>query len=465
MHDHWRNLAVGIIVLFALWSAPIGHSATPKNTVPSMLPDLRIRFVTVSNEEASIVVENTGGVASKSTDVWLMWFAGSRALSSSAAVPLPVIPGLTQSIVAIPLEGSAEASKILREPPKGGTRVRLYLDGSRTVKEADENNNDFYLERSALPSSADEPPAQPMIDVSLWLQVPQSVSAQPVNLSQFFRNLLAFIRLDQRPLTAFAGLPEAFVGVDVRANLLVKNTGTVDANGIRLEFTCPRGSSEQSIMVGGKSAARSAGGAVALGNLAPSASSHVILTCRIGQSAAKTILRWQATARINSVKKPFYSPERLIAIKALPVEKMQTAADAEAPSVDLQMDGVGFDPFVDVIAGDRLPFTARFSGIVKNRGRAPAGPTRARLRVDIAADGQWDIVPGFTDIGPLAPDAYQLTQWTVDWKAPVGRYAFEVCSDAGNAQRETDERNNCALEYFNLIVGQEPSFEEELIDE
>jgi len=75
----------------------------------------------------------------------------------SAAVSLPDIPSLSTVVVSVSLDTQieqTEAARILQDPPKDGTRLRIYLDGSRRVTEDNEDNNEAFFDRAALPKLA-----------------------------------------------------------------------------------------------------------------------------------------------------------------------------------------------------------------------------------------------------------------------------------------------------------------------
>lgn len=149
-----KNPPAGSTALLALIDPEnkLKESNEDNNTARIVLgqADLIVDAFTVANNELYLQIKNTGTVASEATDVWLMWFAGSRALSSSAAIDLPTVKPGGFGFVRIPFDGKTEAANILREPPKDGTKLRIYLDGSRKVEEVDENNNDMLLDRAKL---------------------------------------------------------------------------------------------------------------------------------------------------------------------------------------------------------------------------------------------------------------------------------------------------------------------------
>ncbi len=156
-------------------------------------PDLVLGKVEVKDGALQIEVKNGGGVPSVATDIWLMWFAESRTLSSSAAVDLPAMAAEAVTIVTVPLDGQSEASKILREPPAEATRLRIFLDGSRKVEEVNEQNNDTLFDRAGLPKAqAPEPKLELALSVEI---VRQNATANKVSSFASGGLLLAFSAL------------------------------------------------------------------------------------------------------------------------------------------------------------------------------------------------------------------------------------------------------------------------------
>ncbi|MBI4135619.1 hypothetical protein HY477_02700 [Candidatus Uhrbacteria bacterium] len=131
-------------------------------------PDLLPGKVEVRDGALQIEVKNGGVAQNAATDIWLMWFSGSRSLPSSAAVDLPAIASGASLTVSVPFDGKTEASNILREPPKDGTRVRIYLDGSRKVEEANEQNNDTFFDRAGLPKAQ---VLEPKLELGLSVEI------------------------------------------------------------------------------------------------------------------------------------------------------------------------------------------------------------------------------------------------------------------------------------------------------
>lgn len=153
-------------------------------------PDLMIGTAEVKDGSLNIAARNVGDEATIPTDIWLMWFAGSKALFSSAAVDLPGIVGRAETVVAVPLDGKTEASQILSDPPKDATRLRIYLDGSRKVKEANEDNNDILFDRTKLPVAAQKPELTLSLAIDI---IPKAQAAASTSATAGF--ILAFAAL------------------------------------------------------------------------------------------------------------------------------------------------------------------------------------------------------------------------------------------------------------------------------
>ncbi|MBI2035215.1 MAG: hypothetical protein HYT12_00850 [Candidatus Liptonbacteria bacterium] len=103
------------------------------------------------------------------------------------------------------------------------------------------------------------------------------------------------------------------------------------------------------------------------------------------------------------------------------------------------------------VAGDSVSF----SGKVKNAGTHSSGPSQTRLRVDIGANGSWDISPANGNVtrmptGALAVDATENETWGNLWTAVAGNHEYQICADNPSVVSELDEGNNCSKKSFTV---------------
>ena len=81
------------------------------------------------------------------------------------------------------------------------------------------------------------------------------------------------------------------------------------------------------------------------------------------------------------------------------------------------------------------------NGIVKNQGKATSGTSKVSVRVDKNQDKIWDIIPDVISVHTLRPGDSK----SVTWKEikDVNFSIVEICADANNDIKESDETNNC----------------------
>ena len=394
------------------------------------LPDLTIDSVNVKDGYVRIVVKNVGEKASGPTDIWLMWFAGSRALSVSAAVSLPDISPLSTVVVPVSLDKrieQTEAARILQDPPKDGTQLRVYLDGSRRVTEVNEDNNDAFFDRAQLPAPKPEEkkkadssklPDLRIAEFTLDPPAPKAgdrvrFTASVFNGGDNYSGQVSVTSLDIDLLND--GTTDFRKAQFVTSNLAPNESQThVWRDGIEYEWVAINGT-------------------------------HAFTVCADRNSAVR-----EADETNNCVR-------RVLNVGVPP-------APPEKP--DLTVDGVGFLPLTEIVEKDRAPFEAVFTAIVSNQGKKDAGASRSRVRVDLGSDGTWDAVsPTLVQTPGIKVGEQTLVKLPLEWNARVGTYPFEVCADPGRNIDESDETNNCATDRFTLKVGEAPSQEEDTVAE
>lgn len=119
-----------------------------------------------------------------------------------------------------------------------------------------------------------------------------------------------------------------------------------------------------------------------------------------------------------------------------------------SPDLALAVDDLAAAPGSPKV-GEHVTFT----GKVRNAGQQDAPLTKTSLRLDVDANGSWDLEPPqllLEDTGPLLPNGAETETWTGVWTATAGTHRFEVCADVGNKVIEADEGNNCGVRTFTV---------------
>jgi len=137
----------------------------------------------------------------------------------------------------------------------------------------------------------------------------------------------------------------------------------------------------------------------------------------------------------------------------------KTSADSIAfIPVPPPVDPVGHGP--DLIVTDLLaeapdevhPSVWLFQGTVVNQGSAVAGPSQARLRIDLNNDGTWDYHSTNNTTGSLQPDASEVKQWVgIASMIPDGIHFIEICADIQNSVAEIGEKNTGNIVFFQRL--------------
>ncbi|OGL91568.1 hypothetical protein A3H11_04615 [Candidatus Uhrbacteria bacterium RIFCSPLOWO2_12_FULL_47_10] len=411
-------------------------------------PDLAFGAIAVSDGILKIEVKNQGITPAAPTDIWLQWWSASAPLNGSEAFQIAsaVMPGTAYSAT-LSLKGTSPAEKLIGAPPEGATRLRLFLDGSRKVTELNEENNSTMVERSLFP----KPEPTPTLTLSLSVQIIRAQAVTP--LRSLIEKLVSIL---WQGYELSAQTDEALVGDQVRANMVIKNVGNAPATEVTIYLPCPEGTTWISTAANGVSQSRNSAEGLAMADLTEGSAHGLSAICKIEASAGeKGSVRFVGSAQIKEVTNKFNSNNVEITVKP----RILSAKP------DLEVGGTGLLPKEDVVKAANQPFEADFTAIVQNNGAVSAPASRARLRVDAGADGTWDTIgPAFANVGALDPDKTALVKFTVGWVAPLGRYGFEICANADKVFPESDEANNCTTDHFTLQAGEEPIFEEEVVE-
>ncbi|MEK7607214.1 MAG: CARDB domain-containing protein [Patescibacteria group bacterium] len=632
-------------------------------------PDLLLGVIEARDGILRIEVKNGGTAPSSATDIWLMWFGAKGALSSSAAVEISAIAQGASTEVTVPFDGKTEASTILRVPPKEGTRVRVFVDGSKRVEESNEQNNDAFLDRSALAvkeivllpdlavtalmiqpggsflvagvenrgkaevgefvwelrwldasgnrvgqtyknthpglksdwrfgatSDAEDkigkpvpmgefvadPPAgavfleylldpddriremdesnnkkniatglltalkskkkaaQPEMSITLSTEIipaARAAASSPATAG-FLLALFAFAsggmllythhgspggargylgifpllfissrasymrlrgcgsggckgahfrrhkRLKRMARVSLgvalatvmaklglalmfvfaagstksvsAALQSASPGDSVRATLVAKNSGVGNLEGITLRLACPSGAVRLNARLDDREDRRDASQGFAVSDLTSGAAHRLAVVCGVEEGASRT-LRFIGDATLKSTgDRRWYSNIVEVAVKPRPEPEPMKPIELS----DLTVEGIGFLPLIDIVEAANKPLPAVFSAYVRNRGDVVAGSSMIRVRVDIGANGSWDVTSKFAEAASLAPGAQVFVKIPLTWNAPAGTSIFEICADTEKSVQESDESNNCEQDRFIVAVGEEPYQEE-----
>lgn len=471
---------------------------TPPPPVESK-PDLAVGAVEVRDGALFITVRNVGIGNAAGTDIWLMWFSAKGALPVSGAVDLPAIVAGKEVTVRVPFDGKTEISQILREPPRDGTRVRIFLDGGRKVEELNEQNNDGWLDRVKLPPPAPEPQAKPDLRISEHRFDAERFAIVIANdgalMKSGFNWTLEWVdaegrRVDRgypiyhQPITAARSArwdedlktspygsrtyilapptDAAFLQISLDVSKQVEESNE-ENNTLRIprpSFLGAAGTSKKALTV-------RANGTPQRGE-AP-----IIVQFRAEVSGGKSpyTATWTFGDQSNESRKG--EVVQYTYAKAGTYVATVTVRDAVGAEVksdiqikvleekrrgpDLTVEEIIIDPHAPR-SGDIVTFAVR----VANRGSQGVGEvTVTRLELDRGNDKKID--HPFTQVitSPLAANGKQTHEWNdrtsagYHWIAVAGTHRLIACADRLNVIEEQDERNNC-LERMLTVAPAEP---------
>ncbi|MDP3771115.1 MAG: CARDB domain-containing protein, partial [bacterium] len=341
-------------------------------------PDLALGTVDARDGALSIGVKNLGTRDAKATDVWLMWFGAKGALPSSGAVDLPAIAAGKDVSVTISLDGKTEASRILRDPPKDGTKLRVFLDGSRRVEELNEQNNDRMIDRTKLPT-----PTAPIVT-----KLPDLVVRDLVITPERpqWNTVVSFtVRVEN--------VGEASVGRSTATwlNLIRPRDGAM-AIPVAEQPTTP------DLAPGASAVARWEGEKYwTIQN-----GEHEAIICAESMGYVH-----ESNEQNNCARKKF--------TVAFPVP-------VKPAKPDLVVQGVAFTP-TDPEPGDVLTVTA----VIRNAGTVAAPASVAWFTPNAESEGDdASAIPTPQDVPALAPGASTTVTWEEAWAAETGAETFEV---------------------------------------
>lgn len=472
--------------------------------IPERVPeraDLVVGAVEVQDGALRITARNTGDEATMPTDIWLMWFAGGRPLSASAAVDLPAIIGRAEATIVVPFDGKTEASRILRDPPKDGTRVRISLDGSRKVVESNEDNNDATLDRAKLPPPKPEPPAKPDLRVSEHrfdaerFTVVMATSGAPTRSG--FNWMLEWVdakgnRLDrgypiyQQPITPDQparwdeDLKTSSYGS--RTYLLAPPTGATHLrvsldvsrqveeldetnNAVlvpRPAFLGDPGKAPESFAVRASGFPTTGEGAITVqfrADVTGGKPPHTV-TWTFGDRSGET--RTGVAVQYTYSRAGTYvatvTVRDAIGAEAKGEVRIEVAEERRV-GPDLVIEEITMDPTAPK-AGDIVTFRVR----VANHGARGAGEiTVTRLELDLKNDQTIDEQFSQYVTNALAAGGTQMHAWDdrtaagYHWVAVAGTHRFVACADRLGGVEETDERNNCLERTLTVAAATPPT--------
>ncbi|MDO8622296.1 MAG: CARDB domain-containing protein [bacterium] len=358
-------------------------------------PDLALGAVEARDGAFSIGVKNLGTRDAKATDIWLAWFGTKGALPSSAAVDLPAIAAGKDVSVTISLDGKTEASRILRDPPKDGTKLRVFLDGSRRVEELNEQNNDRMIDRAKLPTATApivaKLPDLVVRDLVITPERPQ------------WNTVVSFTARVENVGEASVGRPTA-----TWLNLLRPRDGAM-AIPMERQPTTP------DLAPGASAVARWEGEkywTIQQGE-------HEVIVCAESMGYVH-----ESNEQNNCARKKF---------------TVSSSVPVKPAKPDLVIQGVTFTP-TNPEPGDILTVTA----VIRNAGTVAAPASVAWFTPNAESeDGDASAIPTPQDVPALAPGASTTVTWEEAWAAETGTETFEVCADAEEAIAESNEANNC----------------------
>ncbi|MDO8598675.1 MAG: CARDB domain-containing protein, partial [bacterium] len=451
--------------------------------------DLIVGSVEVRDGALRIVVRNTGDLFTFPTDIWLMWFGAKGALPSSGAVDLPAIAGGAEAVVTVPFDGKTEASRILRDPPKDATKLRVYADGSRKIEEANEDNNDALLDRAKLPAApvGNKPPTadagsdiverdddgdgkedtrfysreskDPDGKIVSWVW---TVAGREVATGQYpywwkvpvGTHRVTLTVTDDGGLTATDTVTVTVTGKPAVPPDLVLETLTLDP-------AAPKPGDDVSFT------ARVANrGPIAVGQVHTLAldidlkndrsinvqlAQPVIKDLPAGESQTyqwkkdpySTYYHWRAeegTHRVvvcadksNSIRE---SDEKNNCAEV--VVTVAAAPPAKPATPDLVVEQVFVLP-----SKPTANVRVEFATVIRNAGKAAAEESIAYVVLDLGADGEPDATPEPIDVPALKAGESRAVTWPDAEVLPAGKHMIEVCADVGEDVDEAEEENNC----------------------
>ncbi|MBI4142359.1 hypothetical protein HY480_00615, partial [Candidatus Uhrbacteria bacterium] len=466
----------------------------PEDETPK-LPDLLVESAAVELGALRIAARNDGGTVSDATDIWLMWFGTKGALSSSAAVNLPAVAagGTTIVVVEVPLDGNTEASRILRDPPKDATKLRVYADGSRKVKEVHEDNNDAYLDRAKFPTAPIEN-KPPTADAG------EDITARDDD-GDGKEDVRFYSRESKDPDGKIAKWTWTVAGREVATGQYPYWWKVpVGTHTVTLTVTDDKGASATDVVtvtVGAKPSTQPdlAFEAFTMTPTQPKPGDTVSFTARVANRStisigavstvsfdiwtdgkyrtqlAQPVVRDLAPGESQEFHwndpndryyhwKPQAGSHRIIVcvdntkLIAEADEKNNCAevvvtvgvATPEPPSKpDLVPEALRVSP-----ANARVGQMLTFSATVRNRGGSPASESVAWFLVDFDRDGETDLTSEPEEVPALAAGATKTVTWPQAIAAEPGSHTLEFCVDADEEVAEADEKNNCTKFPFTV---------------
>gem|GEM_PF-5508423 len=382
--------------------------ARPLKPVEPSKSDLMVSGVEVSDGALHFGARNVGTADAKATDAWLMWFGAKGALPSSGAVDLPAIAAGSTAGITVPFNASTEASRILRDPPPDGTQLRIFLDGSRKVEEANEQNNDAYLDRARIPALPKTPAKAPDLAVTMFAIPPNSSLIAGMENSGTaptgpFVWQLRWLDAKGQPIGAAYRNQHPGLSPKWRFGMGHDSQDTTGKPVTMKQFVTnpPDGAALLEFVLDPDNA------------IVESDESN----------NRRTFDGWRVL-----VPKP--KPEPVKPSKPdLVVERISVAP--AKPSV-----------------GDALTFSA----VVKNVGGSTAGESVAYVVLDIGNDGDPEEAPDPVDVPAIAAGAAEIVTWVAEDSAVSGTHVLEVCADVGEEVAEANEENNCRTQSFTVAA-------------
>ncbi|MBI4434645.1 hypothetical protein HY635_02410 [Candidatus Uhrbacteria bacterium] len=392
-------------------AAALEITVDPKNAIPEsdernnaarvelVGPDLALGSVEAQDGALRIEVKNIGTKASVATDIWLMWFGAKGSLPSSGGVGLPAITAGGTVTVSVPLDGKTEASQILREPPKDGTRLRIFLDGSRKVEELNEQNNDRMVEREKLPTPT-APTATKLPDL-----VVRDLVITPER--PIWNTVVSFT-------ARVENIGEASVG---------RSTATW------LNLVRPRDGSMAIPMAQQPTTPDLAPGASAVARW----EGEKFWTIQNGEN--EVIICAESMGYVRESNEQNNCARKKFTV-AFPVP-------AKPSKPDLIVERISVTP-AKSSEGDALTFSA----VIRNAGSA-AGESVAYFSLDLGNDDDPEGAPEPEDVPAIAAGATKTVTWQGE-AAVAGTHKIEVCADVGEDVEEANEENNCREQTFTV---------------
>ncbi len=472
----------------------IAESDERNNTARVVLPsqsDLVVSDVEVRDGALHLGARNVGTADAKATDAWLMWFGVKGALPSSGAVDLPAIAAGKETTVVVPLDGSQKASRILRDPPTDGTRLRIFLDGSRKVDEANEQNNDAWLDRAKLATTANQLPVadagediterdddgdgkemtrfysrnskDPDGKIVKWAW---TVAGREVATGQFpyWRDVPVGTHEVTLTVTDNGGLTATdTVRVTVQPKPATQPDLALDAFTMTPTQPKPGDTVTFTVRVVNRST-------ISVGTVS-SVSFDIWTDSKYRTQLAQPVVRdlapgesqefhWNDPKDRSYHWKPQAGSHRISVcvdnMKLITESNEQNncsavnvvvrAPEPVAPKqADLVVERISVTPAKPVVGDAALTFTA----VVRNIGGAASDASVAYLSLDLGDDDDLEGAPEPEDVPAIAAGTTKTVTWQGE-AAVAGTHRIEVCADVAEDVEEANEENNCREQTFTV---------------